>query len=60
MEFETTTLAPIDLDAVIPDQMSPRQRGWLNDYHAFVQKTLLPLMADDGEREWLRHATRAI
>ena len=48
------------VDAVIPDQMSPRQRGWLNDYHAFVQKTLLPLMADDGEREWLRHATRAI
>ena len=40
--------------------MSPRQRGWLNDYHAFVQKPLLPLMADDGEREWLRHATRAI
>ncbi|MFQ9447785.1 MAG: hypothetical protein ACLR4A_10925 [Christensenellales bacterium] len=25
-----------------------------------MQKTLLPLMADDGEREWLRHATRAI
>ena len=58
--FEIITCAPIDLDAVIPDQMSPRQRGWLNDYHAFVQKTLLPLMADDGEREWLRHATRAI
>ncbi|MFR5786284.1 MAG: hypothetical protein ACLUHE_03525 [Christensenellales bacterium] len=30
---------------MIPDQMSLRQRGWLNDYHAFVQETLLPLMA---------------
>ena len=27
--FEIITCAPIDLDAVIPDQMSPRQRGWL-------------------------------
>lgn len=58
--FEIITCAPIDLDAVIPEQMSPRQRGWLNDYHAFVQKTLLPLMHDDDERAWLRHATRAI
>ena len=58
--FEIITCAPIDLDAVIPDQMSPRQRGWLNDYHAFVRETLLPLMQDDDERAWLRHATRAI
>lgn len=58
--FETITCAPIDLDAVIPEQMSPRQRGWLNDYHAFVRETLLPLMHDDDERAWLRHATHAI
>ena len=58
--FETITCAPIDLDAVIPEQMSPRQRGWLNDYHAFVRETLLPLMHDDDERAWLGHATRAI
>ena len=58
--FETITCAPIDLDAVIPEQMSPRQRGWLNDYHGFVRETLLPLMQDDDERAWLRHATRAI
>lgn len=58
--FETITCAPIDLDAVIPEQMSPRQRGWLNDYHAFVRETLLPLMHDDDERAWLGHATHAI
>ena len=58
--FETITCAPIDLDAVIPEQMSPRQRGWLNDYHAFVREALLPLMHDDDERAWLGHATRAI
>ena len=58
--FETLTCVPIDLDAVVPEQMSPRQRGWLNEYHAFVRETLLPLMPDEEEREWLRHATRAI
>lgn len=58
--FETLTCVPIDLDAVVPEQMSPRQRGWLNEYHVFVRETLLPLMSDEGEREWLRHATRAI
>ena len=29
--FETLTCVPIDLDAVVPEQMSPRQRGWLNE-----------------------------
>ena len=58
--FETLTCVPIDLDAVVPEQMSPRQRGWLNEYHAFVRETLLPLMPNEEEREWLRHATRAI
>ena len=51
---------PIDLDAVIPAQMSPRQRGWLNEYHAFVRETLLPLLPSEEEREWLKQATRAI
>ena len=58
--FETLTCVPIDLDAVVPEQMSPRQRGWLNEYHVFVRETLLPLMPNEEEREWLKHATRAI
>lgn len=58
--FETLTCVPIDLDAVVPEQMSPRQREWLNEYHVFVRETLLPLMPNEEEREWLRHATRAI
>lgn len=58
--FETLTCVPIDLDAVVPEQMSPRQRGWLNEYHVFVRETLLPLMPNEEEREWLRRATRAI
>ena len=60
MGFEAITCAPIDLDAVIPEQMTRRQRQWLNEYHAFVCEKLEPLMADEDERAWLRHATRAI
>ena len=60
MGFEAITCAPIDLDAVIPEQMNRRQREWLNAYHAFVLEKLEPLMANEDERAWLRHATRAI
>ena len=60
MGFEAITCAPIDLDAVIPEQMTRRQREWLNAYHAFVLEKLEPLMANEDERAWLRHATRAI
>lgn len=58
--FEVITCAPIDLDAVLPEEMTARQRGWLNAYHAFVREKLSPLMADEDERAWLEHATRAI
>ena len=59
MGFEPLTCAPIDLDAVIPEQMTAKQRAYLNDYHAFVYEKLTPLMEED-ERTWLKEATRAI
>ena len=60
MGFEMLTCVPIDLDAVIPEQMTARQRQWLNEYHAFVRETLMPLLPREEERTWLAHATRAI
>ena len=60
MGFETITCCPIDLDAVLPEQMTAKQRAWLNEYHAFVRESLLERMGSDEEREWLRQATRAI
>ena len=60
MGFETITYCPIDLDAVVPEQMTARQRGWLNAYHAMVCEKLMPHMENEDEREWLRYATRAI
>jgi Xaa-Pro aminopeptidase len=59
MEFETITLAPIDLDLVEPTLLNEGERAWLNAYHARVFKTLSPLL-DDETTAWLKQATRTI
>lgn len=59
MEFETITLAPIDLNLIEPKLLSPDEKGWLNAYHARVRAALEPLL-DDETRGWLIEATRAI
>lgn len=59
LEFETLTLAPIDLDLVEPAMLEGTEREWLNAYHARVRTELLPLV-DGATATWLATATRAI
>lgn len=59
MEFEVLTLIPIDLDAILPDEMTPIERHFLNDYHQKVFDTLSPYLERE-EREWLKIYTRRI
>ena len=59
MYFENLTYVPIDLDGVIPEELTAAERQYLNDYHANVYKTIAPLL-DEEERAWLKTATRAI
>lgn len=59
LEFETLTLAPIDLNLVEPALLTADERDWLNVYHARVRTELTPLM-DAADAEWLETATRAI
>lgn len=59
MEFENITYAPIDLDAIDPEEMTKRERKMLNDYHKKVYEVLSPYMTDE-ENEWLRKYTREI
>ena len=59
MCFEHLTMAPFDLDAVVPEQMSERERHLLNAYHADVYEKISPYLEAD-EKEWLKEATRAI
>ncbi|MDD6033464.1 MAG: aminopeptidase P family protein [Oscillospiraceae bacterium] len=59
LHFECLTFAPIDLDAIDPQYLSEREKGWLNAYHKEVFEKLSPYLTGD-ETEWLRKYTRAI
>lgn len=59
MCFEHLTMVPFDLDGIVPEQMSERERQLLNDYHAEVYEKIAPFLEDE-ERAWLKEATRAI
>lgn len=57
--FEHLTMVPFDLEAVVPEQMSERERSLLNTYHAQVYEKISPYLEPE-EQEWLKEATRAI
>ncbi|MBI1366739.1 MAG: M24 family metallopeptidase [Alphaproteobacteria bacterium] len=59
MGFETITLAPIDLNLVVPALLTETERHWLNKYHARVRQTLTPFLSKE-DAAWLAEATRAI
>ncbi len=59
LEFETLTMVPIDLDVVLVEKMSTRERELLNAYHKKVYETIAPHL-DEEEAAWLKEATRAV
>lgn len=59
MGFETLTLVPFDLDAVVPEFLSEKERSLLNAYHKTVYEKISPYMNEE-EKEWLKEATREI
>jgi Xaa-Pro aminopeptidase len=58
-EFETLTLAPIDLACIDQDMLTSPERDWLNAYHRRVRESVGPDV-DEVTRAWLAEATRAI
>jgi len=59
LRFEPVTFAPIDLDGILPEAMSEKEKEHLNAYHALVYDVLSPLMEEE-ERKWLKYVTRSI
>ena len=57
--FETLTLAPIDRACIEQAMLDPRERQWLDAYHARVRDTLTPLV-DAATAAWLAQATRPL
>jgi Xaa-Pro aminopeptidase len=59
LSFETLTLCPIDRRLIVPEMLSPAERGWLDSYHARVRESLGPLL-DKETKAWLVAATQNI
>ena len=59
LSFETITYAPIDLDAIDPEYLEPKDIKQLNAYHQMVYEKLAPHLTEE-ERAWLKEYTRAI
>jgi Xaa-Pro aminopeptidase len=59
LEFETLTLAPIDLNAIERSLLSAAEIAWLNAYHARVREVIGPQL-EGAEKAWLEQATQAI
>lgn len=55
-QFETLTMAPIDLRLVEPDMLTADERQWLNAYHQQVRNALSGDLNTE-ERAWLEAAT---
>ena len=59
MYLEPITFVPFDLDGVDTAYMTKYEIAWLNEYHAKVYDIVSPYLNNE-EKEWLKHATRAI
>ena len=59
LEFETLTLAPIDLNLIDKRLMAADEIDWLNAYHKHVRKALQTELSEQ-ETIWLERATRPI
>jgi Xaa-Pro aminopeptidase len=57
--WDVVTLCPIDRRLVDRKLLMPRERAWLNAYHARVYRELRPHL-DSEHRAWLKAATRPI
>lgn len=59
LEFETLTLAPIDLALVEPLLMSSADIAWLDAYHARVRAEIGPFLGAE-DLQWLEEATQPL
>ena len=54
--FETLTMVPFDVDAILPGMLTDREMALLNAYHRKVRETLTPYL-DEDEAAWLAEVT---
>jgi Xaa-Pro aminopeptidase len=59
MKFDVATYCPIDLDGIIIDMLTKKERVFLNNYHKDVYNLLSPYLNDE-ERNFLKKETREV
>jgi len=59
LSWRTLTYAPIDRRLVVTDMLSPKERDWINGYHAEVLAKIGPRVSDSA-RTWLDSACAAL
>ena len=55
--FDSLTLVPFDRSAIIAEELSTKEREWLNKYHQKVFETISPYLTEE-EACWLKKETR--
>ncbi len=59
MRFEILTMVPFDRSAILPEQMTERERELLNAYHEKVYESIAPYLTEE-ERLWLKKETAPV
>lgn len=54
LQMQPLTLFPIDREPIVVDMLAEEEIQWFDSYHLQVYKSLLPLLTDDADRDWLR------
>ncbi|MFQ5972710.1 MAG: aminopeptidase P family protein, partial [Alphaproteobacteria bacterium] len=57
--LETLTLAPIDINLVVPSMLDQAEIDWLDRYHRRVREVIGPLL-EGAARAWLEEATESV
>lgn len=58
--FEPLTMFPFDRSLFELSLMSDDEIAWVNDYHSVVRHTLLPLLENENQRQWLIEKTEPL
>ncbi|MBD5544778.1 MAG: aminopeptidase P family protein [Lachnospiraceae bacterium] len=59
MEFEALTFVPIDLEGILPELLSEKEKERLNRYHELVYEKTKEFLTEE-EKAWLYQATRPL
>jgi Xaa-Pro aminopeptidase len=59
LEFETLSVAPIDLELIDKELLTNSEKNWINDYHKKVFDLLSPRLNEE-EAIWLKEKTKEI